>query len=173
MGNLQNNYIGNSSVSTTLLPVISRGYITRLPWLVSMPWHCCIRFILRIYLVLYVREQTLPDVVNSAVVRKQTAVTAHFKSISCCCCCCGQSGRAPSKLQCMHNYCIHKRASQQTWDVNPMYFQCWTIVCDAGPTLKRNRVSVSCLLGVWCFSSVCSVLDQHLIHWTANQPRLK
>ena len=30
---------------------------------------------------------------------------------------------------------------------DPMLAQCWTIVCDAGPTLSQHWGSVSCLLG--------------------------
>ena len=40
----------------------------------------------------------------------------------------------------------------QSWDnalpyhVKPMLFQCWPIVCDAGPALKKHWVNVSCLM---------------------------
>ena len=37
--------------------------------------------------------------------------------------------------------------SQQTRDFDPMLFQCWPTVYDAGPTLNKHWANVSCLLG--------------------------
>ena len=40
--------------------------------------------------------------------------------------------------------------SQQTRDIHPRLIQCWSTVCDAGPTLYQHWVNVSRLLGgIW------------------------
>ena len=38
--------------------------------------------------------------------------------------------------------------SQQTRHIYPMFVQCWPTVYDAGPTLLKHWVDVSCLLGL-------------------------
>ena len=45
-------------------------------------------------------------------------------------------------------YCRQNALSARHTDL--MLVQCWTSVCDAGPTLNQHWVSVSCLLGGWC-----------------------
>ena len=51
--------------------------------------------------------------------------------------------------------------TQQARDIDPVLFQCWASVADAGPTLKQHWVNVSCLLG-----------SEHTgdwgCHWTLN-----
>ena len=37
-------------------------------------------------------------------------------------------------------------ATQQTQYIHPMLLECWTSVCDAGPTFKQHWISVSCWL---------------------------
>ena len=41
---------------------------------------------------------------------------------------------------------IQSILTQQTRDINPMMVQCWSTVCDAGPTLYLHWVNVPCLL---------------------------
>ena len=38
--------------------------------------------------------------------------------------------------------------AQQTRDIEPLLFQCWSTVYDAGPTLNQQWLNASCLLGV-------------------------
>ena len=38
--------------------------------------------------------------------------------------------------------------TQQARYTTPMLFYCWPVVCDADPTVKQHRDSVSCLLGI-------------------------
>ena len=61
---------------------------------------------------------------------------------------------------------------QQTWDNDPMLFQCWAIVEGCSLTLKQHWVNVMCLLMSWCkiYSrpSVGLVLDQHCRRLTGD-----
>ena len=41
---------------------------------------------------------------------------------------------------------VHRRLTQLAWDVDPMLVQCWSTVCDAGPTLNQHWFNVWCLL---------------------------
>ena len=43
-------------------------------------------------------------------------------------------------------YVVFSDISQQTRGIDPMLFQCWPTVDDAGPTLNQHRVNVTYLL---------------------------
>ena len=65
------------------------------------------------------------------------------------------------RLRCWHNneLTVVKRLlftviSQQTRDVDPMLVYCWPTICNAGPTVYRHWVNVSCLLGYCCSKCV-------------------
>ena len=46
--------------------------------------------------------------------------------------------------------------AQQTRYLQPMLFYCWASVRDAGPTIKRHWLNISCLLGEGVLTSRCS-----------------
>ena len=54
--------------------------------------------------------------------------------------------------------------SQQTRDVDPMLFKGWSIVCDAGQTLKQHCLNVSCWLGL--------TTSIHVRHYLSNRHHL-
>ena len=45
-------------------------------------------------------------------------------------------------------YCYFLLSTYSIRYTDPMLVQCWTIFCDADPTLSQRRISVSCLLGI-------------------------
>ena len=56
-----------------------------------------------------------------------------------------------------------QQSGQQTRDIQPMLYQCWSTVYDAGPTLVHHWVDVSCLLGG--LLSLCSSLHSPSLYY--------
>ena len=53
--------------------------------------------------------------------------------------------------------------TQQTRDSVPLFAQCWSIGCAAGPTLSKQWLTVSCLLAVHSIITIITALDQLLV----------
>ena len=70
-------------------------------------------------------------------------------------------------LATIHHICSWKVfvSSQQTQKIDPMLFQCWSTVYDAGPTLKQHWIKFCVCLMLswrtpWCFSHWSIHIDQ-------------
>ena len=65
--------------------------------------------------------------------------------------------------------------AQQTRDIAPLLVQCWSIVYDAGPTLNRQWVNVSCVQALIPYlrkgsGNVVLLLVNRLRHWLNVNP---
>ena len=95
----------------------------------------CINSLGRIYKNRYIKtlKVVLLTINIYTSVQRQNAVSAHFSN----------------EQLLLFAFPLHYSRPQQTRDADTTLVQCWSIVCDAGPTLNQHWVNVPCLLAYY------------------------